>query len=40
VMSVDWVATMEQVADIFTKQMNRIQFEYLREKLHVRPSIL
>lgn len=39
-MSVEWINTKEQVADIFTKQMNRLQFEYLRDKMHVRESIL
>jgi hypothetical protein len=40
VLDVEWISTKEQIADVFTKQMNRQQFEYLRDKLHVRPSIL
>jgi hypothetical protein len=35
VLSVTWVPTQEQLADIFTKQMARPQFEHLRMKLHV-----
>jgi hypothetical protein len=40
VMSVKWISTKEQVADILTKQMDRRQFEYLRSKLHVLPKSL
>jgi hypothetical protein len=40
VMDVKWISTKEQVADILTKQMPRTQFEYLRSRLHVLPSIL
>jgi hypothetical protein len=40
VMDVKWISTVEQAADILTKQMTRKQFEYLRSKLHVLPSVL
>jgi hypothetical protein len=40
VLSVEWISTADQVADILTKQMTRKQFEYLRSKLHVLPSVL
>jgi hypothetical protein len=40
VMDVEWISTTDQVADILTKQMPRRQFEYLRTKLHVLPSVL
>jgi hypothetical protein len=40
VMNVEWISTTDQVADILTKQMTRTQFEYLRSKLHVLPSVL
>jgi hypothetical protein len=40
VMSVKWISTKDQVADILTKQMDRRQFEYLRSKLHVLPKSL
>jgi hypothetical protein len=39
-MNVEWTSTTDQVADILTKQMTRTQFEYLRSKLHVLPSVL
>lgn len=34
-MNVDWVSTKNQVADIFTKQIDRSQFELLRRQLGV-----
>jgi hypothetical protein len=40
VLDVEWISTKEQIADVFTKQMNRQQFEYLRDKLQVQPSIV
>jgi hypothetical protein len=40
VMNVKWIPTKDQVADILTKQMPRTQFEYLRSRLHVLPSVL
>jgi hypothetical protein len=35
VLTVKWIPTQEQVADILTKQMPRAQFEHLRSMLHV-----
>jgi hypothetical protein len=40
VMNVEWISTKDQVADILTKQMPRTQFEYLRSRLHILPSII
>jgi hypothetical protein len=40
VMNVEWISTTVQVADILTKQKTRTEFEYLRSKLHVLPSVL
>jgi hypothetical protein len=39
VLSVKWIPTQEQLADILTKQMPRPQFEHLRSRLHVLPRI-
>jgi hypothetical protein len=38
VLSVKWIPTTEQLADILTKQMPRTQYEYLRTLLHVLPK--
>jgi hypothetical protein len=37
VLTVEWITTTEQVADIFTKQMPKTQFEHLRNMLQVFP---
>jgi hypothetical protein len=39
VLSVKWIPTRRQLADILTKQMPRPQFEHLRSELHVLPRI-
>lgn len=39
VLSVKWVSTKEQMADVFTKAMPRTQFEHLRTLLHVLPKL-
>jgi hypothetical protein len=39
VMSVTWVPTTEQLADILTKQMARPQYERLRRLLHLLPRM-
>jgi hypothetical protein len=40
VMSVAWIPTKEQLADILTKQLPRAQFESLRAKLRVLPALV
>jgi hypothetical protein len=37
VLTVEWITTTDQVADIFTKQMPETQFEHLRNLLQVFP---
>ncbi len=39
VMSVVWIPTKEQLADILTKPLPRVQFEVLRDKLRVLPAL-
>jgi hypothetical protein len=38
VLSVSWVPTKDQVADVLTKQLPKPQFEHLRNMLHVLPK--
>ena len=37
VVKLQYVATEEQVADVLTKPLSKVKFEYLRDKLRVTP---
>jgi hypothetical protein len=39
VMEVQYISTDEQIADILTKPLSRVKYEYFRDKLGVFPNV-